>query len=113
MQPIPLTSEFGDIFEEVKAKTEAGDAYSKFLLGLCYYKGEGVAKGQGGGGEMVSQSRRTESRRGAIRSGPLIRLCPSLLKKRARGYKWGKYSNHGRPRLLHICLVFPSEIPKI
>ena len=42
--------------EEVKAKAEAGDAESEVELGLRYDKGEGLAKGSGGGGEMVSQS---------------------------------------------------------
>ena len=32
--------------EEVKAKAEAGDTDSEVELGLCYYKGEGVAKDQ-------------------------------------------------------------------
>ena len=31
-------------FAEIKAKAEAGDAYTQFNLGLMYYKGEGVLK---------------------------------------------------------------------
>ena len=46
--------------EELKAKSEAGDAESQVELGLRYDKGEGVLKDHAGGCEVLSQSRRTE-----------------------------------------------------
>ena len=50
---------------EVKAKAEAGDAESQVELGFRYEHGEGVREGSGGGGEVVSQSRRAKLRRSA------------------------------------------------
>src|SRR5438128_1092807 len=60
--------------EEVKAKAEAGDAQSEVELGVRYDDGEGVAKGSGGSGEVVSQGRRAKLRQGSIQFGSLL-LC--------------------------------------
>ncbi len=65
-----------DVAEAVKWFRKAAEqnfAKAQNNLGLCYAKGDGVAKDDAGGGEVVSQSRRAESRRGSIQFGRPLR----------------------------------------
>ena len=64
-----------DQVEAIKWFRKAADqnyAGAQYNLGLCYYRRR-RGEGSGSGGEMVSQSRRTESRRGSIQPGRLLR----------------------------------------
>ena len=66
---------------------EQNHAPAQYNLGNCYANGQGVAKDDGGG-EMVSQSRRAESRQGSIQFGRLLRQRQGVAKDHAEAVKW-------------------------
>jgi hypothetical protein len=59
-------------FADTRATAEKGDAQAQFILGYYYSVGFGVTNDEGQGGDVVSQSRRPECGRSAIRLGRML-----------------------------------------
>ena len=78
---------------------EQNYAKAQYNLGICYEQGEGVAKDQAEA-EMVSQSRRAELRRRAIRSGVCFGTGAGVAKDQVEAVKWvRKAAEQNQPTL--------------
>jgi Sel1 repeat len=80
-------------FEEVKAKAEAGDAESEFLVGIDYATGRGVAKDEV---EAVKWSRKAAEQnyaRAQYNLGVYYAFGQGVAKDEVEAYRW--FLGHG------------------